>query len=72
MSIPTWKDNLNAMDTSKGVSNTMIQKSMIKEIMALRKALRGADASKLNVKTNRDFWKQQAKKYQRMLVERKI
>lgn len=43
MTIQSWEERLDDLDTTKGVSNKMIQACMLAEIKELRKALRDQD-----------------------------
>lgn len=45
MTIKPWEERLDDLDTSKGVSNKMIQACMLAEIKELRKALRDQEAA---------------------------
>lgn len=61
MTVTRWEAIIDKMDTSKGVSNTMIQAAMQAEIKELRKALWWAEYRLLEARAQRDEWKAKAK-----------
>lgn len=59
--IERWESRLAKMDTTKGVSNKMIQTAMQAEIDELRKALWWAEYRLIDAREQRDEWKKKAK-----------
>ena len=68
--IPTWQQRLDALDTSKGVSNVMRQNCMKAEIMELRAALRVERAKAERNKESSKRWRAAATKYQKLAAQR--
>lgn len=68
MTIAKWEDRLNAMDTSKGVSNKMIQTAMRAEIRELRVAMATANRKLKIVRARAIEWRTHARRYQRVIA----
>lgn len=64
MTIAKWEDRLNAMDTSKGVSNKMIQEAMRAEIRELRAAVAKSDRKLKKARAKTMEWMNHTRRYQ--------
>lgn len=68
MTVKTWQQRLDELDTSKGVSNTMRQNCMKAEILELRAALRQQTARADRNKESSKRWRSAATRYQNQLA----
>lgn len=69
MNVKTWQQRLDAMDTSKGVSNVMRQNCMKAEILALRAALRKETARAERNRESSKKWRAYATRYQQLAAK---
>ena len=63
MPIKTWVQRIDEMDTTKGVSNVMIQNALKAEVFALRAQIN-------RIRAQRDEWKTTALRYRKQNLER--
>lgn len=63
MPVKSWIQRIDEMDTSKGVSNVMIQNALKSEVFALRAQIN-------RIRAQRDKWKAAALRYRRQNLER--
>jgi hypothetical protein len=63
MPIKSWIQRIDKMDTTKGVSNVMIQNALKAEVFALRAQIN-------RIRAQRDEWKAAALRYRRQNLKR--
>jgi hypothetical protein len=68
MTVKTWQQRLDELDTSKGVSNVMRQNCMKAEILELRAALRRQTARAERASERAKTWRAHATRYQQQLA----
>ena len=66
MKVQTWKQRLDALDTSRGVSNVLRQQCMQAEISELRAALRKQTERAERLKESSKHWRAAATRYQKL------
>lgn len=67
--IKRWEARIDEMDTSKGVSNKMIQAAMRAEIKELRLHVSASNRVLTTARAQRDEWRRKATQYQRELIQ---